>query len=188
MRYPVTRFNPGKKQRGQMGIIGVILGLVIIGLGLYFVIGHFLSAKDNEASQNGTSDFVTMIGNVQQTYHNISAGYTGVTAQTLITNGDVPSELVNGTTIISPFGATPVTVAPATLYSAGDAISFTVQVPPANCANFANTLSSNVAKMTVGGTTIVDTTAGTSLNPTTLGTACSGGGGAQIPVVLTATR
>lgn len=183
------RFNSSKnKQRGQQQIIAGVLALVLIGIGLYFAVTHFLGAKDTQASQGATSDLVTMIGNVQKTYQNVSAGYTGVTAAVLINNGDVPSELVSGTNILSPFGATPITIASATLYTAGDAISFTVQVPPANCSDFANTMSTNVAKMTVGGTTIVDSTAGTQLTPDTLGTACAAGAGAQVPVVLIASR
>ncbi|MGH8156528.1 MAG: type 4 pilus major pilin [Rhodanobacter sp.] len=175
-----------KKQRGQAAIIAAVLALIIFAILLVLVVTHFSDAKNSAGGASSTSDVVQMIGKAQKTYHSVSTGYTGVTVATLIGNGDVPSDMINGAAITSPYG-TPITVAVATIYTAGDGIAYTVQVPPASCSDFATSMAGSVAKMTVAGTTIIDTTAGTALSPATLSTACTGTG-AQIPVVLTATR
>lgn len=175
------------KERGQAQIIAAVLALIIFALLLVLAIRHFGDAKNSVSGNGATTDVIEMIGNAQKLYHGNASGYTGVTATTLIQNGAVPSDLVNGTNISSPFG-TPITVTSATLYTAGDAIAFTIPVPPAACSEFATGIAGSVAKLTVAGSTVIDSTAGTTLNPASLGTACSGTAGASVPFVLTATR
>lgn len=177
------------KQRGQIGgIISAVLALAVAAIGLMYIMGYFHSATSSENSQGSTNAFITMLANTKTTYNSVAGGYTGVTAAILINNGDVPSSMAppGSTTITSPFG-TPVTVASSTILTAGDSAAFSTTVPLDNCASFAKELASNVAILTVNGTTVVNSSTNTSFDPAVLGTACTEGGD-DAAFVITITR
>lgn len=190
--FPKVQHNHAyaKKQRGQLGgIISAVLALAVAAIGLAYVMGAFNGAKGTTNAQGATTDFISMISKTQTTFNNSTAGYAGITVQSMGQNGDIPSSMWNSATptvMTSPFG-TPVTVASNTITTAGDSANLTLTVPQANCADFANALATNVEALTIGGTPIVDNNAGTALDAATLGTACNGAAGAK-QFVLTITR
>lgn len=175
-----------KKQLGQFSIelaLTIAIGAIVLAGIIYYV----TKGRHNEEVNTEASNLTTMIGGAQKLYGSDPTAFASVTAAALINNGVVPSSEVNGTAITSSFG-TPITVAPATLYTANDAISFTYGVPPGLCSDFVTSSAGNLAKITVGGTTVLDSTASKPLNEAALGTACSGSAGANVAVVATATR
>ena len=173
-------------QRGQLGgIISTVLALAVAAIGLVYVVNHFNDAKDSTSSQGATTNFISMIGNIQKTYSQAPTGYTTITIKDLINNGDVPPTMVMGTTSInSPFG-TPVTVSSSTITAAGDSAILSLLVPPQNCADFATALMSNVEALSISGTKIVDHQAGVEYSPSTLGTACSATGAQTFALTIT---
>lgn len=166
--------SPRRKQRGQMGIIGTILGLVVIGLVLYYVMTHFGAAKSTQSGQAVSGDFTVMSAKVQSVFRNDPSGYANATEAALIGNGAVPQSWVSGgTAIVSPYGH--VAVAPTNIYGTDDGLDFTFStVPSTQCSDFVNAIQGSVVGVTVGGTTIKSATQPFSAGD--LGTACKADG------------
>lgn len=177
--------NP-RKQTGQSLIEYVIyVGLAALVLG--GIIYYAVSGRTNTAVNKEASSITAWVGATQKLYNSDSSGYTNVTAQALIDNGVIPKSQVLNNAIMSGFG-TPITVAPADLYGTGDGVAFDIGVPPDACSSFVQAVSANLARISVGGTVIKDTTINTPLTAAQLGTQCSGSSGANVAVILTATR
>jgi hypothetical protein len=156
--------------------------LVLAGLALWITRG-----RHNTVVQNESNAFNAMLQGTQKLYSSDPNGFANVTAQALIDNGVVDPKMVIGGQITSGFGS-PVGVAPANLYGTGDGVAFTYLVPADECSEFATSTVQGLAKLVVGGTTVVDSTVGTALAPATLGTACKSSGGGNVSMVLTASR
>lgn len=175
-----------RKQAGQMSIeqaITVAIIALILGGIIYYVNKSRHESQINSEAANAT----TIIAGAQKLYGQDPTAFAAITASALINNGVVPPSEVQGNTISSSFG-TPVTVAPATCYQANDCLALTYQVDPAQCSDFATSVAGNLAKLSVGGVVVKDSTAGTALAAAALGTACSGTAGAKVPMILTASR
>lgn len=180
---------PKRRQRGQ-NIIGVLFGLAIIAVFIFFVVEHFLQAKNSSSSTSASTDMIAIIGKTQQTFSGVAAGYASVTGPTvLINDGDVPAADIQGgnNIVLSGFGTTPITVAPVGIYGgSNNGLAFTVSVPQEQCAEFSRSVAASAVTLTVGGTTVKDTTAGTSFDPAALSTGCgAAGSGGEITDVIT---
>ncbi|THD11329.1 type 4 pilus major pilin [Metallibacterium scheffleri] len=180
--------NPQKKRAlGQISIEYVIV-IALVALALVGIIIYATRGRHEQNVNAEASNLTTMVGAVQKQYNTDPNGFANVTAPTIIDNGDVPSQLVQGTTIVSGFGS-PITVAPATTYAADDSVSFTYDVPPDECSNFVQAVASDFVTISVGGTDVKNVAGGVpTVSNATLGTQCSSTAGAQVPIIFTATR
>ena len=180
--------NPQKRKAlGQISIEYVIV-IALVALALVGIIIYATRGRHEQNVNAEASNLTSMVGAVQKQYNTEPNGFANVTATALIQNDDVPSQLVQGTNIVSGFG-TPITVAPATTYAANDSVAFTYQVPPNECSNFVQAVASDFVTISVGGTDVKNVPGGVqAVSNTTLGTQCSSTNGAQVPVIFTATR
>lgn len=178
--------NARKQQKGQMSIelaiVVAIVVLILAGIIYYTTQGRKGTKLNSEASA-----MTAIVGATQKLYNADPNGYANVAAQDLINNGVIPASMVVAGAITSGFG-TPITVAPATLYNAGDGVAFSEAVSPDDCSAYVQAVASDFAKITVAGTAVKDSTANQALTAATLGTQCSGTNGANVPLVLTASR
>lgn len=174
-----------KRQTGQMGIIGALLGLVILGLVLAYVGRKFLDANSNSKTQTAAENTKALIVNAQQTYAHVPTRFAGVTAPALINNGAVPEANVNGVNIVSSFG-TPVAVTAQTYYQPNDSIQLSFGVPAANCAAFAQAIADYVSVLNIGGSQVKNIQTGLVATPTNIAPRCAAGG-ATVPFALVAT-
>lgn len=176
-----------KKYRGQ-ALIEYVIFIGLAALALAGIIYWATKGRQGASVDKEVSTVTTIVGGTQKLYNQDPNGYANVTAAALISNGIIrPDQVVSGA-IVSGFG-TPVTVAPSTCYSANDCVDFTYLVPPEKCSDFVQGIATDFAKISVAGTSVKDTTSGQpTVNAATLGTQCSGTSGANVPVVMTATR
>lgn len=161
-----------KKQHGQMGIIGTILGLVIIGLVLFYVFTHFGSAKNNQGSQAVSSDLISAAGKLQGSYASNPQDAANVTAQVVANLSVFPKGEVSNGNINTSYG---------TLTAAGSAADANVSgspsitltypsVPASQCVDFVNAVSGTAGAISVGGTIVKSSSV--PMSATSLGTQC----------------
>lgn len=182
--------NPSLQTKADQGgfatmdvVIAVILVAALAGGVFYFANkGNASRLAADEAAQ-----FNVMAQDAVSKYAG-QGNYEGATATVLINHGVVPPSMINGNTITSGFN-TVVTIAPANLGgSTNDGLAFTYNVPRKVCSNFVNGVSA--AKITVGGSTVLDETNGINkMDVTALGTACNASAGSgNVTVILTKGR
>lgn len=173
-------------QRGQMGIIGTLLGIALFGIALYLVVSHFhdanISRKVAAQSQQSTS----LIDTIRKLYNGSPTGFAGLSGDTLIQNGAVPPGSVSGTQLVTVFG-TPLQVAPATAFAANDSFAITYQsIDKAICAQLAEALSGQAFQLAINGTTVQDSRSGTLFSQVGAAGACSAGATATISMLIEA--
>lgn len=182
MRHPARQNR--QHQTGQMGIIGALLGLVILGMVLGYAGYKFVQANGAARTQDAAQNVRTLIANAQQAYAHVPGGFAGVTAQVLINNGLVPDENVQGANIVTNFG-TAVTVQPVFYYQPNDSIQLNFAVPAADCPDFAQEIDKSASIINVSGTQIKNTQAGLVATASNVATRCAAGG-ASVPFQIIA--
>lgn len=139
-------------------------GSAMIEYGLYLVIGtvalvaiySYFSSNANAANAESLSgNLVTLMGKTKQNYAN---NYAGVTNAKLSAGGFFRGMSsmndVAGAVTLNMGGGT-LTVAPGTVVSANDSISYVVtNVPDDSCLPFATSIAKSVTKLTVGVKTV----------------------------------
>lgn len=184
--YGSSSLSARRRSAGQ-AILEYLGYIALAALALAGIVYFTTKGRHGTVVQNEASSFSDMVSGTQKLYSSDPNGYTNVTAQALIDNSIVDAKKVVNGSITSGFG-TPITVAPANLYGTNDGVAFTYGVPPVDCSSFAQSVAPSLVKMTVAGTVVMDSTAGTTLNAATLGTQCKSTSGANVPMVLTASR
>lgn len=161
------------KQRGQMGIIGTILGLVIIGLVLFYVFTHFGGAKATQGAQAVSSDFISAAGKLQGAYASNPQDAANATAAIVANLNVFPTSEVSGGNINTSYGALTVAGSASDVNVAGTpSITLTYpSVPADQCVDFVNAVSGTAGAISVGGTLIKSSA--TPLTAASLGTQCA---------------
>lgn len=178
-----------RSRRAQTGqtVIGALLALVIFGALIFYATSKYVEAQRDSNTDSAVSDVLTLLHNSDTTYSSLpscgggfttNCGYWNVTAQSLITAGDVPADMVAPTAgaLTSRFG-TPVTVTPAFVLTQNDSVQLQFKVPVAQCARFATGVAPEVDVVNVGGTQVQNMVAGSGLNLASLGQRCKAGAG-----------
>lgn len=162
-----------KQQRGLTLIeltLGIAIVLVVITIGILVYNGLQQSSR----SYSGESGLLALVAGVKQVNPNPS--YTGLSATVIINAKKAPSNMVNGTALVNPWGGA-VTLAPAN-YNGGTANAFAVtynSIPASECNTIVNAVAPNFQVITVGTTTVKDEAAGTNPTAATVSTACNNG-------------
>lgn len=181
-QFPSRLHRGPRRQHGQM-IYGVILGLVIVAAGIFFVVRYFNQGSSSQLASQQAAAFTVAIGKTQGLFKT-SPDFSGLDTngiQDLAQNGVFPRDAVSsdGSTVTSLFG-TPITVKSASVYGgAADGATFTLNVPVAACSEFAADIATSVAQVGVGSgdlNNVYDSTStNNGLNQSALGQACSQG-------------
>lgn len=163
-----------------MGIMAAVLALAIAALGFYAALslGHHILLQQN--AKAAAQEAGTLIDNAKSLYANAPSGWLGITPQTLIDNGAVPPQMVNGGTIMSAFG-TPIGVTVGFDAVANDSMLLVYQVPKPACSAFAFNVARYAAAVQIGPTDVQNLAAWATpthgaLDPSAIGSACAASG------------
>lgn len=170
----------GRKAKG-FSLIELLLVLAVAVL--LIVVGFVLYQQNAEGarSDQAQKQLLGLRSGIARLY--TTPNYTGISAASIITAGQAPSNMVNGNALQGPWGGA-VTVAAAN-WNGGTANAFTItfnNVPRSECNTMAAAVQNNFVGITVGSTAVKNAT--TAFNSTTLATACNNDSNA---VVFTAT-
>lgn len=155
-------------------------GFTLIELGIVVVIGSILLAvalsiattvlADNRANDE-LKEVPLIVTRIQKLYNN-RANFTGLTTALAISQNSFPANRVTSTTTVTNRWGGTITVAPATMVTASDAVTATyTNVPKSECLAVLPQLDSSMRTMTVGGTSTKADGVPTDL--TALGTQCA---------------
>lgn len=166
------KFSLKKRQSGftlvELGIV-VAIAAIIIGIGLVVVPSILASTRANAE----ISELPTIATKIQRAFAN-QPNYGALTQAGIVNLNVFPDSVVDKTagTIVNRWGGA-VTVAPATLSQANDAVAITSNdIPTAECLQIGQGVEGSMRRIVVG-TTEVKAPGTTAANPTALGTACN---------------
>lgn len=162
--------STANKQRGQMGIIGALLALAIIGIALYFAISHFSQGKTEQTAQAESTNAIAIISGVQKFYATNPTQMSTATPEILVQAGFVPAQDTAGG-VVNAFQS-PVGVAPATLLSGSAGLGLTYTVPKAACVNFVEGVATSTDSTSVGGTQVYPAATGAQIDSNALAAQC----------------
>ena len=166
------KFSLKKRQSGftlvELGIV-VAIAAIIIGIGLVVVPSILASTRANAE----ISELPTITTKIQRAYAN-QPNFAALTQAGIVNLNVFPESVVNKTagTIANRWGGA-VTIAPATLKQANDAVAITsADIPTAECLQIGQGVEGAMRKITVG-TTVVKADGVSAADPAALGTACN---------------
>jgi prepilin-type N-terminal cleavage/methylation domain-containing protein len=164
------KYSLKKRQSGftlvELGMV-VAIGAIIIGIGLVVVPSILASTRANAE----ISELPTVVTKIQRSFQN-QPNYSLVSQSTIAGLKAFPDAQVSGTTITNRWGGT-VTVAPATLVTADDAVALTsTQIPTAECLQLGQGVEGTMRQISIAGVVVkADGTSAT--DPAKLGTQCN---------------
>ena len=166
------------QQRG-LSIIGALLALVIGALLLIPVVNAFLDSQRKTRIEDNAQEIRTIIADLQKVY-GVNNQYAGATTATAVQGAIIPARLrVAGTTTANNSYNGAITVAPATITVANDAVTLTWSaVNQADCADLLFSINPLTRRLQVGAT-VVKPNDGV-INAATVATSCD----AAAPVAL----
>jgi len=178
--------NMKRKSKG-FTLIEVLIVLAISAGVLFSVFVAVNKVQTKQLAKEAAENLNLMVADTRAKFKS-QGNFSGVSAKVLIDNRIPPSNMIQGTNIVSPWN-TNITVAPATLQNQNDAVSFTYTgIGIEDCSNFVQAAEGAFSRITVGGTAVKDIPGGvTTLNVANLGTACTKGG-ANNTIVFTQGR
>jgi prepilin-type N-terminal cleavage/methylation domain-containing protein len=185
--------KPVASKRAQQGfsLIEMAIVIAIAAILLFLVYMRLSKVQDSRIANDEASNFSSMMTDIR-TRFGAQGDFAGVTTAVLVGNGLVPSNMVKGAAgaqaIVTGWN-TVVTVAPATLQYANDAVALTYQVPRKQCSDFTTAAAQAAARVTVGGTIVKNAAAGLDkVNLVQLGTSCDASAAGNVTVVLEQSR
>ncbi len=167
----VMSFNKKAKGFSLIELMLVLVVLVVL-IGGAYVLFNTLSqgAKSDQAQKNlmglqaGVKRMCTRAGQCPT-----------LAAATVISAGQAPSDMINGTNLQSPWGGAVTVVATGDLGGTDNAFDYTFNaVPKSECNTFVSAVQNNFGKITIGGTAVKDV--GTPFVLATAVTQCEAGG------------
>lgn len=162
-----------RKQKG-LTLIELVIAIAISALILVGIIYFATVGRNGVKTSDTISNMTSLIANSQALYGNDPNGFANATAAGLIQGGAVPKPMVNGTSIVSPFG-TPITATPTTLTAGSGSASvldLNIVVPSSECGAIVSGLQGGVVEVEIGGTVVQNTWAGTAYSAENAQTAC----------------
>lgn len=153
--------------------------LLVVGFIALAGIAAYITYPKVQATNRANTE-ATNINTIAAGVKNVYAGantFTGLTEAALITGQQVPTTMINGTTLTNSFGGV-VTVAPATLAGGTANGSFAItykNVPIAECVKLATGVGNNFVNVNVAGTDVKKFPATTPVDVASAITSCAGG-------------
>jgi type II secretory pathway pseudopilin PulG len=149
---------------------GIVIGLfaLVVGLALYVVPSILANIRSNAEA----TLLPTVESKIQRAYAN-QPNYGSVTTAQIAGLLIYPQSEVSGTTITNRWGG-PVTLAPATLVTANDAVAITsANVPTSECIQLEQAVESSFRTITINGTAVKLDNPTAVVNESTVSTACA---------------
>jgi len=178
--------NPFRlKKRGRAySLLEVIIVIAIIAGVAVIIFNRSSDANNSRIANDEASDYALMSARTRTMYAS-QGDFTGLTPKAMIDLGLIPKTMVNGDNIRSRWN-TSVDVAPTNLNgNAGDGVEFSYTLPRTVCSDFVNASAGISARVTVGGTVVKNVATGNNnLNIGDLASACQGGSGGNVTVLL----
>jgi type II secretory pathway pseudopilin PulG len=148
---------------------GIVIGLfaLVVGLALYVVPSIMANIRSNAEA----TLLPTVSSKIQRAYAN-QPNYSAVTTQQIAGLYIYPESEVSGNTITNRWGG-PVTLAPATLVTANDAVAITsANVPTSECIQLEQAVESSFRTITINGSPVKTDSPTAVVNESTVSTAC----------------
>lgn len=167
----MVSFNKKKKGFSLIELMLVLVVLVVLIGGAYVLFGTLSQgAKSDQAQKN----LMGLQAGVKRLCQRAGQCPT-LSAATVISAGQAPSDMVNGTALQSPWGGPVTVVATGDLGGTDNAFDYTFNaVPKSECNTFVSAVQNNFGKVVIGTTTVKEP--GTAFALATAVTACDGGG------------
>lgn len=178
-------WNPNSLKRNRgFGVLEILVAIAIVGFLVFVMLGWYNRAQASSMSTTEAQNFNLMLADTRAKFAP-QGSFVGITPGVLVNLGIARGTSVAGETITTGWNTT-VAVAAVNLFgNAADGVEFTYTVPRTACADFVTNGAGGVARVTVGGTVVKDTTVGSNnVNVATLSSSCEGGTGGNVTVAM----